>query len=52
MDHAEAQAAAVLRRRGGPQGAVLVLNHTPCDDPIDLWSARRSSPRSCRREPA
>ncbi|MFF0150175.1 DddA-like double-stranded DNA deaminase toxin [Micromonospora sp. NPDC005203] len=34
MDHAEAQAAAVLRRRGSPEEAVLVLNHTPCDDPI------------------
>jgi hypothetical protein len=34
MDHAEAQAAAVLRRPGAPQEAMLVLNNAPCDDPV------------------
>ncbi|WCN79666.1 MULTISPECIES: DddA-like double-stranded DNA deaminase toxin [Micromonospora] len=34
MDHAEAQAAAELRRPGSPSEVTLVLNHTPCDDPI------------------
>ncbi|MGC5311445.1 DddA-like double-stranded DNA deaminase toxin [Micromonospora zamorensis] len=34
MHHAEAQAAAMLRRPGSPAEATLVLNHTPCNDPI------------------
>ncbi|WP_328418548.1 hypothetical protein OG470_32850 [Micromonospora sp. NBC_00389] len=34
MEHAEAQAAAGLRRPGSPSEATLVLNHTPCDDPV------------------
>ncbi|MFF5056706.1 DddA-like double-stranded DNA deaminase toxin [Micromonospora sp. NPDC000663] len=34
MDHAEAQAAAMLGRPGSPAEATLVLNHTPCDDPV------------------
>lgn len=52
IDHAEAQAAAVLRRPGSPSEATLVLNHTPATIPSDPWSAKRSSPRSCRKEHA
>ncbi|BCJ65719.1 DddA-like double-stranded DNA deaminase toxin [Polymorphospora rubra] len=33
MDHAEAQAGAVLRRPGAPTDATLVINNAPCDDP-------------------
>ena len=34
MDHAEAQAAAILRRPGSPTEATLVINNVPCDDPV------------------
>jgi hypothetical protein len=34
MDHVEAQAAAIMRRDGGPKEASLVINQAPCDDPV------------------